>query len=224
MVLMFHYESVVSVGALGVLPSVQGQGVGRILMNEAETWGMNKGASSFTLDATPEGARLYEKLGYKDADTIHRFNLKHVQICHVPATIETASLENLAEVLEFDASIFGAKRERVLEVFLIDFAGRAFLSRTENGKINGFVIAQASTIGPWLAANTGVAENLLQAALSLGLPEGTRVMIPGANKEGLELLPRYGFEKVRTLRHMVKGDLPKGHRSAIYGQAAFALG
>jgi GNAT superfamily N-acetyltransferase len=224
MVLMFHYESVMSVGALGVSPSVQGQGVGRILMNGAETWGYNKGASSFILDATPDGARLYEKLGYKDADTIHRFNLKDVRTYHVPKAIETAGLNDLAEVLEFDASIFGVKRERMLEVFLTDFAGRAFLSRDEKGKINGFVIAQTSTIGPWLAANATAAEHLLQTALSLGLPEQTRVMIPGLNKEGLAFLPRYGFERVRTLRHMVKGNLSKSQRSSICGQAAFALG
>jgi GNAT superfamily N-acetyltransferase len=224
MVLMFHYQSIVSIGALGVLPSVQGQGVGRILMNEAETWGLNKGASSFILDATSEGARLYEKLGYQDADTIHGFTLKHVQTYHVPETIETVGQKNLAEVLEFTIPIFGTERRRMLEVFLHDFANRAFLSRDETGKVNGFVIAQTSTLGPWLAADTTVAEHLLQAALSLGLPEQTRVMIPGANKGGLQLLPRYGFERVKTLRHMVKGNLPKGQRSSIYGQAAFALG
>jgi hypothetical protein len=42
--------------------------------------------------------------------------------------------------------------------------------------------------------------------------------------ETLELLQRYGFENTRTLRHMVKGSLPKRQRKLMYCLARYALG
>ena len=224
MVGVFDYQTFASVGVLGVLPAFRGKGIGRALMEHVEGWATRRGIFSFILDATHEGARLYEKLGYRDEDTSYRLNLKRQKTYQIPEEIENATLYHLPEIVEFDKPIFGAERKKVLEVFLKEFAGRAFLSRDKAGSINGFVIAQTSTIGPWVAANAGVAEHLLQAVLSLGLPENSRVLLPTANKEGLELLQQYGFENSRTLRHMVKGNPPKRQRPLVYGLARYALG
>jgi GNAT superfamily N-acetyltransferase len=224
MVWVIDYQTFASIGVLGVLPKFQGQGVGRLLMEQAETWAHQRGISAFILDATIDGAKLYEKLGYRDEDTSYRMNLVQQKSCKVAETIEAATLKDLSELLEFDKIIFGADRKKVLEIFLKEFAGRAFLSRDNQRKMNGFIIAQTSTIGPWVAVNTAVAEHLLQAVLNLGLPEKTRVLLPTANREGLELLERYGFENVRTLRHMVKGNLPNRQRQKMYSLARYALG
>lgn len=224
MMFIFDYQIFASIGVLGVLPTFQGKGIGRALMEHAERWANQRGISALILDATDDGARLYEKLGYRDEDTSYRLNLKQQKKYLVPTTIESATLAHLSAIIEFDTPIFGANRKKVLEIFLKEFAGRAFLSRDEAGNVNGFIIAQTSTIGPWVAANVSVAEKLLQAVLSLGLPENTRVLLPTANKEGLELLQRYGFEVTRTLRHMVKGNLPKRQRHLMYSLARYALG
>jgi ribosomal protein S18 acetylase RimI-like enzyme len=224
MMLVFDYQIFASIGVLGVLPTVQGKGIGRALMEHAERWANSREIFTFILDATNEGARLYEKLGYRDEDTSYRLNLKQQKKYQVPTTIEPATPEHLSDILEFDTPIFGADRRKVLEVFLKEFTGRAFLSRDEVGDINGFIIAQTATIGPWVAENVDVAERLLLAVLSLDLPENTRVLLPGANKEGLELLQRYGFENTRTLRHMVKGNLPERQRTLMYSLARYALG
>jgi ribosomal protein S18 acetylase RimI-like enzyme len=224
MVWVIDYQTFISVGVLGVLPEFQGQGIGRLLMEHAESWANKRGISAFMLDATNDGARLYEKLGYRDEDTNYRMNLIQQKSYEVAETIETATLNHLPELLEFDRTIFGADRTKVLELFLKEFAGRAFLSRDKQGRLEGFIIAQPSTIGPWIAENASVAEDLLKAVLNLGLPEKSRVLLPTANREGLELLERYGFENVRTLRHMVKGNPPKRQRTLMYGLARYALG
>lgn len=224
MLFIFDYQTFSSIGVLGVLPAFQGKGIGRALMEHTESWANQRGVSAFILDATNEGARLYEKLGYRDEDTSYRLNLKQQKIYQVPTMIESATLSHLSEMIAFDTPIFGANRKKVLEVFLNEFAGRAFLSHDEAGSVNGFIIAQTSTVGPWVAANVPVAENLLQGVLSLGPPDNTRVLLPTANKEGLELLQRYGFEVTRTLQHMVKGNLPKRQRQLMYSQARYALG
>jgi ribosomal protein S18 acetylase RimI-like enzyme len=224
MVWIIDYQTFASIGVLGVLPKFQGQGIGRMLMEHAESWAKTRGISAFILDATYDGAKLYEKLGYRDEDTSYRMNLTRQKSYKVAETIESATLRDLPELLEFDQTIFGADRRKVLEVFLNEFAGRAFLSRDKQGRVAGFIIAQTSTIGPWVAVNAAVAEHLLQAVLNLELPEKSRVLLPNANREGLELLQRYGFENVRTLRHMVKGNLSERQRQKMYGLARFALG
>ncbi len=224
MVFVFDYQTFATIGVLGVLPASQGQGIGRILMEQAESWARARGISTLILDATDGGAKLYEKLGYRDEDTSYRLNLTRRKSYEVAKTTEHATLNHLPELLEFDEPIFGVTRKKVLGVFLTAFAGRTFLSRDEWGSVNGFVIVQTSTIGPWVAADTSVAQQLLQAALCLELPEMTRVLLPTANKEGLELLQHYGFETVKTLRHMAKGDVPKRQRQLMYGLARYALG
>jgi ribosomal protein S18 acetylase RimI-like enzyme len=148
MVFVFDYQTFATIGVLGVLPAFQGQGIGRILMEHAESWGRARGLSTILLDATNDGAKLYEKLGYRDEDTSYRLNLTQKKSYKVAKTIEGVTLNHLPELLEFDRPIFGADRKKVLEVFLKEFAGRTFLSRDKQGRVNGFVISQVSTIGP----------------------------------------------------------------------------
>ncbi len=224
MMWIIDYQTFASVGVLGVLPALQGQGIGRILMEHAEQWANARGITAFALDATDSGAKLYEKLGYRDEDSSYRLNLTHEKRYAIPESVEIATLNHLTELVEFDTPIFGADRTRVLETFLKTFVGRSFLARDQQGRLEGFIIAQTSTIGPWVAMNAAIAEALLQAVLSLELPESVRVLLPGANRVGLELLQRYGFEKVRTLRHMVKGNLAKRKRKLMYALARFSLG
>jgi Acetyltransferase (GNAT) domain len=105
-----------------------------------------------------------------------------------------------------------------------DFPDRTFLSKRKQGKINGFILAQSSTIGPWLATSPRSADYLLKAALGLPFEKPPRVLLPAANKEGLELLLQHGFTVLQTLQHMVKGDIPKRQRQLIYSQASYSLG
>jgi GNAT superfamily N-acetyltransferase len=223
MVSAFPYGSFASVGTLGVLPEARGSGVGRRLMEHLEAWGEGKGVSSFVLDATADGAKLYEKMGYVDADTVQQFRLNIATEISSPTNVRAIKPHDLTSLTAFDAEIFGARRERVLETLFHAFPNSAFLARDESGNITGFVMTHSGLLGPWSAVSVRVAEDLLEVALGLE-PESPRVLIPSKNEAGIELLQRYGFEHVRTLRHMVKGEMPKRQRQNIYGQASYALG
>jgi hypothetical protein len=132
-------------------------------------------------------------------------------------------LQDQVNIIELDKAIFGAHRQRVLEIFLKHYSDRAFVSYDPQDNLDGFIIAQPSTLGPWIALSEGVAKNLLQAALCLQFTNSPRVLLPGQNKAGLKLLETYGFEISKTLRHMVKGK-PNQQRQNIYGQASYSLG
>jgi ribosomal protein S18 acetylase RimI-like enzyme len=223
MVSLFVYSSFASVGTLGVLPEARGSGVGRQLMEQAEALGKRKGVLGLVLDATHDGARLYEKMGYADADTVQQFKLGGtISVVSNHARVRAVKPNDLADLITFDAHIFGARRERVLETLFQTFPSSAFLAHDE-GQLTGFMLSHGGTLGPWSAVSVQVAEELLRTALSLE-PVNARVLIPSKNQAGIELLQRYGFESVRTLRHMVKGEIPQRQRQNIYGQASYALG
>ncbi len=220
----FDYGSFASIGTLGVIPEAQNHGMGRKLMEQVELWAKQKNILSLILDATPEGARLYETMGYTDVDHNYKMVLKAFSTTPQPLNIRPFMTEDLPAILELDKTIFAANRQKVLEVFLNQYSNRTIISYEQQNLINGFLVAQPSTIGPWITLSEDNAKNLLHAALRLeynGLP---RVLIPDENKVGLELLQNYGFEVSKTLRHMVKGDIPKQHREHIYGQTSFSLG
>jgi ribosomal protein S18 acetylase RimI-like enzyme len=225
MVCVFDYHTFASIGTLGVLPEARGQGVARQLMEQAEAWANARNISSFMLDATPEGATLYEKMNYIDVDTNYRMTANLSGPTYKQhKTIHLATSEDLDALLEFDTPIFGANRKKVLEVFLQDFPERTFLSKNRQGNLTGFLLAQSSTLGPWLAISPQSAERLLNAALALPFEKPPRVLLPATNKEGLELLLQHGFTVLQTLQHMVKGEVPKRQRQLIYSQASYSLG
>jgi ribosomal protein S18 acetylase RimI-like enzyme len=225
MVSVFDYKTFVSIGTLGVLSEARGQGVARQLMERAEAWANARNISSLMLDATPEGANLYEKMNYVDVDTNYRMTANLSGPTYKRhKTIHLATPEDLDALLEFDTPIFGAHRKKVLEVFLQDFPERTLLSKNRQGNITGFLLAQSSTLGPWLTTSPQSAERLLNAALALPFEKPPRALLPAANKEGLELLLQHGFTVLQTLRHMVKGEIPKQQRHLIYGQASYSLG
>jgi GNAT superfamily N-acetyltransferase len=225
MVGIIDYTTFAPIGTLGVLPEARGQGIARQLMEQAEAWAKAKRIPSLILDATPEGASLYEKMSYTYVDTNYRMTANLLEPTYQQhKTIHLATPEDLPALLEFDTPIFGANRKKVLELFIQDFPNRTFLSKRKQSEINGFILAQGSTIGPWLATSPQSAERLLQAALGLPFEKPPRVLLPAANKEGLELLLQHGFTVLQTLRHMVKGDIPKRQRQHIYSQASYSLG
>jgi hypothetical protein len=98
--------------------------------------------------------------------------------------------------------------------------------KDRQGNPKGYLIAQEKIIGPWVSQTKADAELLLKAALSLSFRDGpVTVIVPEENSEATTLLPRFGFEIVRALRHMVRGsNTPAGQRANVYGQASPSLG
>ena len=215
MVSIFDYGTFANIGALGVLPEFQGRGFGQKLMEHVEGWAKTRNIPSLILDATAEGARLYAKLGYQHLDVNHKMILETLgQSYKTPKNVRLMNSKDIPELLEFDTPIFGGHRQKVIQVMLKHYPERFFLAHNSQGKIDGFIIAQSSTIGPWVAQSEDSAENLLQAVMGLPFEKTPRVLLPGKNKSGLKLLQSYGFCKENTLRYMVKGVIPKRHRQS----------
>ena len=220
------YPDFTYVGPLGTHPDFQRLGVGFALMEHLLGWLGGQGVTRVSLDASPMGQPIYEKLGFFVCDQVNIFQRKSDEpIFQPPSGVHHLSLQNLDLITATDKGAFGTDRGRLLKALLEAYPQRGFFLKDGQGKINGYLIAQEKNIGPWVSKTTADAELLLKAALSLSFSGPVSVIAPGENPKAAVLLQHYGFERVRVLRHMVRGlDAPIGQREKIYAQASLSLG
>ncbi len=223
------YGSFASIGLVAMHPKAQRRGIGQQLIGHMLDWLDERGCPVSFLDATAMGAPLYEKLGFVDDGRTFRFDrTDHTPLLSMPDLIQTMTNADIADVIAFDAPIFGAARAAIIPHFYECDPSRAFVARDKTGVIEGFLIAQPLVLGPWSARTPQAAEQLLQAALTLTYDEhepSPRVLFPAANLEAVSLLRRYGFTQSRDLRHMRRGgqaDPRDCHQ--LFGQTNFMLG
>lgn len=219
------YPDYAYVGPLGVHPDFQRQGIGFALMERVLEWLDGQGVAQVALDASSMGQSIYEKLGFIPCDQVNIFQRQSGALTsQPPPEVQLLSLQNLDLITATDKQAFGTDRRRLLSALLEAYPKRGFFLKDEQGNINGYLIAQERSIGPWVAKNNAHAEFLLKAALSL-FSEPVSVIIPEENSEAAVMLRHYGFEKVRVLRHMLKGSKkPAGQREIVYGQTSPSLG
>jgi len=213
------------VGLMAVDPPLQGRGIARALMETLLEWLDDRHCPTVVLDASVTGAPLYEKLGFVDCDLVDAYRLTDPN--PAPAGTATARFTEpyLAEAMALDTAAFGHDRGAMLPGFLADYGERAFVHRNSLGVLDGYLIAQAFRIGPWVATSPAAAQDLLGAALALPYSDAPTVLIPRANAAGIALLANQGFAPQRSLRHMVRGVALTGDRRDLrYGQASFTLG
>jgi ribosomal protein S18 acetylase RimI-like enzyme len=213
------------VGFMAVHPQAQRQGVGLALM-QFQLARLEQQVPLVMLDSSAAGRPLYDSLGFTAYDETLMFQCQHISALQDrPAHNRSISTRELDELVEEDTRVFGADRRKVLQTLLEFFPKGAFLQRDAHGKIMGYLFTQKNRIGPWVMLQEGQAEGLLLAALRR-LHEGpVSVTVPAANQEAITLLQRYGFERVRTNRHMGRGvGGPPGERQKVFSQTSLAIG
>ncbi len=220
------YGSVAHVGFMTVHPDLQGQGIGRLLMEHVLAWLESQNVPLVTLDASKKGFPMYLKLGFSDMDETATFE-RQVEpvLALLPSGIQPVTLGDLDDLVEMDQPLFGADRRKVFQALLELYPSRAFLTRGMNGKISGFIFAQTNRIGPLVMAEDSGAEALLKAALTLPYENPVTVCVPSVNQRAVDLLQAAGFEKLRFGRHMAKGsgEVP-GERIKVFAQTSMGAG
>ena len=227
LVVSLMYPDFTYVGPLGVHPDFQHLGIGFALMEYVLEWLDGQGITQVALDASPVGQPIYEKLGFVPCERVNIFQRQSGRLLPQPPTkVQRLSLQSLDLMAATDKQAFGTDRSRLLGELLGVYPQRAFFLKHEQGNISGYLIAQEKTIGPWVSQKKTDAELLLKAALSLSFSNRPlTVIVPDENSESAELLQHYGFERVRTLLHMVRGaEKPAGLRETVYGQTSPSLG
>jgi GNAT superfamily N-acetyltransferase len=221
-----NFGSFAYIGLMAVHPRFQHRGIASEVMRHLLAWNADQGIKMTLLDASQAGEKLYEKLDFADEDKVVIYNQDDCALRPRPSElVKPMTQDDLAKLAAYDAPIFGGNRSNVIATYFADFSERAFVSRDLAGNITGYLIAQDSRIGPWVASDPSSAEQLLAAALTLPFVGAPQVLLPALNRSGSTLLMRYGFSPQRMLRHMrLGGDATPTQRTLLYGQASFAIG
>lgn len=222
-----RYGNVARIGVVGVHPIAQGAGVAHMLMTHLLHDVDDTGCVCVTLDATPAAVALYTGLGFVHAGRTVRFVRGVAALAPTVAPEVDVSVmadDDVLDVTLFDAPLFGVTRSAALRTFVAADKGRAFVARDKAGRIAGYLIATRHGLGPWVARTRATAAALLAAALTLPFATPPTVVLPAENGAAVALLDQYGFQFERANTFMWRGGTPVGQRTAIYGQASFALG
>ncbi len=221
-----NYGTIAHVGLMAVHPEAQRQGIGmdlmRFLLDKLE----QQGVRLVTLDASKMGRPLYDRLGFIPYDETITFQRPaDIHVSANPCQSQIITMNDMGEIIRADKDVFGEDRQRLFQILLDQFPGRAFLQRDSAGRLVGYLFAQKYRIGPWVMLSPGWAEKLFSAALALPFESIISATIPGGNLEAIELMQKYGFKQVRTNRHMGRGTGgPPGQRQWIYSQTSLAVG
>lgn len=225
------YDTFAYIGLMAVHPDFQRRGVARRLMQRLLADLDADGCPAVLLDASAMGEPLYRSLGFVEDDRAVLYARRDdaappsSPARPAPHSIARPRRDDLPAVVAFDTPRFGADRGDVLAAYLRDDPERAFICRDSSGVITGYLIAQRSALGPWVAETPEAASALLDAALALPFDGAPTVIAPAANPHAAALLERRDFAPQRALAHMRRGGRPMpARRTRLYGQASFAIG
>lgn len=214
------------VGNVLVRAEQRRRGLGTHLTRAAVESLERTGLTSIWLEADPDGLGIYKRLGFVDVLTSARFRREAAASAPSPAEPSTWTDEDLDLVADFDRERFGDDRRRLLALMLDGAVSAYKLSR--DGRLVGYLLVRPTLdgvqLGPWIADNVAIAEELL--LLALKHHRGTlRVGLPQPNTDGCKLLHRYGFVETDPSYRMVRGEgRGQGRLGTVFGIASGAVG
>lgn len=221
------------IGILVVSEKGRGRGIGRILLSNAIEHCESKGAESIYLFATSDGARLYEKHGFRRCHIVHCIEAE-VAPELLPgggAMCRPLRRQELGDVLDIDRVLFGDDRSQLLRALFDEHPDNAFKVERE-GEIVGYAMGRRTMLtmdlGPWVCTS-GRAEDA-EALLSrtLGSLGGHGVVYLGVFDENARAMRL--IEPMRKIRSwsttlMARGrGRYEGHLQDVYGIVGFELG
>lgn len=155
------------VGMVLVDPAFRRRGIGTALLKAAIDSATEYGP--VRLDATAEGKRLYDTLGFRDEYRLVRMVRMAAPLVEEPADdCDQITQARLRNIVLYDAPIFGAARQKVLGSLLRNAPQYAYYARRDN-EVSGYCLGRSGSsfeqIGPIVAADSGIAQALMLTAL-----------------------------------------------------------
>ncbi len=204
------------VAFMSVLPSLQGQGIGRKLFSRIVREANDLDYQTIELYATTAGQRVYEKEGFQSNFNASMFQIKDAKIkLDRSQVIKFNRLQPW--IMDLDQNATGINRIPFLSAVC---QTEGFAIGIEN---KGFAIISANRIGPVIAINPEIAANIIIRGKQLG---AENIIIPEMNNQLSQLDKYISLEKKknRTCLKMLKGENLSTNRQLIYGLHSFASG
>lgn len=218
------------IGMVLVHPDHRRRGIGRALLNRCLDYLRGRGVRCIKLDATPDGQRVYDGLGFKSEWTLKRWERAGVL---ARATVRDSRIRNwqgadLDAVERFDAKGVGVSRRRLIETLVEQSLG-ALVWEAEPGRIAGYGLlrpgSRALHLGPVVAGAAEVATRLIEALIEHS--GGKKIIwdIPDQNTPAVKLAEQHGFIAQRPLTRMHLGQIGvPGDPQKVFGIAGPEVG
>lgn len=207
MVTVLRHGEVGFVGCMAVQPELQGRGLGRRLLEHAQLIARGAGVTTFLLEATPVGARLYRELGYVveyDTANVARSMVEYVD----PTTLDRAA------ILALDRLATGSRRDAMIGG-LVDEAKLGAMEYV-HGELAAYGLVIGDRLGPVIARDAGAG----RAVVARLVGRTTIATVPLANGTAVAALAAYGFAEVRRLQRMRLGPPMASRVSWIWALAS----
>ncbi len=211
-----RFGPVAFVGAMAVLPSHRGRGVGTAILQRTMSEATRHGCTTLLLEATALGAPVYARAGFVPCGVTQVWQGRPPIVAGPPPG--KVDLDWNA-CLRLDALALGYARGPMLAALRDGGAHVAFVD-------GAYGMAWPGRLGPWVATGAGPAGQVLDALLPHAVgPDGTvAIYVPPDAGVAPSLLEARGFVVVRQLTRMALGPLPPGRPAWVLGLVTAGMG
>jgi len=203
------------IGMVLTKPEYRGRGFARALVTHAIETADSKGIKTVKLDATEQGQRLYESLGFEAEGSVERWSRPGT------SNLRAAGGELSSDQLpSLDLAAFGADRSAVLKKLAKHshvYAGTSAYLCARAGRVTAY-------LGPCVAGDPASAQALVTSTLQARLSVAWSWDVLLQNRCALALASELGFSRQRVLTRMRRGEPLPGRDDMIYAIAGFELG
>ncbi|WP_322741754.1 GNAT family N-acetyltransferase [Fictibacillus phosphorivorans] len=183
------------------------------------------------LISTEEGKPLYEKLGFRRVDVVHKFlceNFIHNPFdCLAKFTLEHFQADDFQKVRELDAAAFGDQRSIFLRNRIKQSKQCMVVKNKYNENVGFGLSIQGSMnliIGPIVAPDHKIAVTLVNA-LAFNHRGHLRIDVPSSHPNFMKFLNQCGFVKVNEPPIMLENSaIMPSRNQELYGIAAQVFG
>lgn len=218
-------ENYASIGHYIVKPEFRGKGIGLALWKFAIK---HAGERIIALDAVPEQRKNYAKWGFK---TYYRtFRIQGRASGHKVNTsnINIIDQNSIQSVIEFDESITGYSRDRLLTSWFFGNNRKGFIL-SDNQNIKGLIGLRQSNdgyrVGPFYAKDKDHIKDLFLTAIR-EIPENALVTldVPEYAQTTINLLHSFGFRTLFHTYRMYRGTPRVGYTQGNNALASLEIG
>ncbi|WP_166179363.1 GNAT family N-acetyltransferase [Rubrobacter tropicus] len=207
------------IGLVCVRPAYQGSGIGAAITERVAKLMEERGCRTLILTATEMGRRVYERLGFSTETHYRGFAGPGLEPGPLPPGLRRMRPEDLPSVCDLDRRMTGEDRGHLLRAL----AGPGWVVEGEDGRVRGYYLPVPWGGGPLITPDPTVAKALTRLARTLVGPDETaRFWITEMNGACLGLMEEMGFQAVRRLPRMARGEPLPWRPESLWG--LFSLG
>jgi GNAT superfamily N-acetyltransferase len=201
------------IGMVLTHPEFRRRGLARELVTHAIERAEELGVQTLKLDATDDGRRLYESLGFREEQAVERWQL-------VSGRGSARACPSGSPLFDLDAEACGYDRSSLLRSLL----PLSDVGMTSNGYIMNRPGRVCRYLGPCVAVSQDTARSLIEAAVARHPDSGWFWDLLPANREAVAIAQDLGFVQARTLTRMTRGRELRGKEENVFAIGGFEFG